>query len=496
MGLFGRGKGGGLMNVIRCDEEDYLVWKWRPLGQEINTTTRENSIRYGCSLRVKDGEVAVFVYRQKGGTMQDFIEGPYDDTIKTANFPVLSSIVGLAFGGESPFQAEVYYINTQGNNQLRYAVPYFSVADPRFPEMMIPVSVHGTITFTLQDYRNFVKLNRMVDFSLDRFRQQINAAMTRYIKTKVINVFLQSNIPLVQAEAYLDQISQMIEDDVRGRLHEFGVEMKYFDINQIEIDQEHENFAKLKALTSEATARAAQTQVDYNLDSMKMQGRINLDTMRTQSEVSLQNLRDMQRINRENAEETMRIQREEGQYAQHLRTQQDNLGAFSAGLNADVLKTGMANLGQMGTMSLGGDGGTMNPAGMMTGMMMGGAIGQQMAGMMNSMGQTLQGQSQPSVGMGNNVTPPPVPEAVPPAMPNATPPPPPMPDILFHVSLNGSSAGPFNYQQMTQLVQMGQLTRQTYVWTQGMASWTPAGNISQLASLFMSATPPPPPPLP
>ena len=112
MGLFGRGKGGGLMNVIRCDEEDYLVWKWTPEGQDVNSTSRENSIRYGSSLRVKEGEVAVFVYKQKDGTMQDFIEGPFDQTIKTANFPVLSSIVGMAFGGESPFQAEVYFINS------------------------------------------------------------------------------------------------------------------------------------------------------------------------------------------------------------------------------------------------------------------------------------------------------------------------------------------------------------------------------------------------
>jgi hypothetical protein len=40
MGLFGRGKGGGLINVIRCDEEEYMVWKWRPEGQDTNTTTR------------------------------------------------------------------------------------------------------------------------------------------------------------------------------------------------------------------------------------------------------------------------------------------------------------------------------------------------------------------------------------------------------------------------------------------------------------------------
>ena len=54
MGIFGKGKSGGLMNVIRCDEENYLVWKWRPEGQDVNSTTRENSIRYGSSLRVKD----------------------------------------------------------------------------------------------------------------------------------------------------------------------------------------------------------------------------------------------------------------------------------------------------------------------------------------------------------------------------------------------------------------------------------------------------------
>ena len=79
--------------------------------------------------------------------MQDFIVGPYDDTIKTANFPILSSIVGLAFGGESPFQAEIYYINLQGNNQVKFAIPYFDVADPRLPDFPVPVAVRGAITF-------------------------------------------------------------------------------------------------------------------------------------------------------------------------------------------------------------------------------------------------------------------------------------------------------------------------------------------------------------
>ena len=110
MGLFGKKSEGGLMDVIRCDEQEYLVWKWRPSG-EANSTKKENSIRYGSSLRVKDGELAAFVYKQNNGENQDFIIGPHDETIKTANFPILTSIVGSLWGGSSPFQAEIYFIN-------------------------------------------------------------------------------------------------------------------------------------------------------------------------------------------------------------------------------------------------------------------------------------------------------------------------------------------------------------------------------------------------
>ena len=147
------------MDVIRCDEPEFLIWKWRPKGQEANTTKKENAIRYGSSLRVKDGEVAVFVYKQKDGSMQDFIEGPYDDTIKTANFPILTGIVGTAFGGASPFQAEIYYINLSGIVQVKFAIPYFDVFDPRFLDFAVPMAVRGTVTFNITDYKSFIKLH-------------------------------------------------------------------------------------------------------------------------------------------------------------------------------------------------------------------------------------------------------------------------------------------------------------------------------------------------
>lgn len=445
MGLFGRGKGGGLMNVIRCDETEYLVWKWRPLGQEVNSTSRENAIRYGSSLRVKDGEVAVFVYKQKDGPCQDFIVGPYDDTIKTANFPVLSSIVGLAFGGESPFQAEVYYINLQGSNQVRFAVPYFDVADPRLPDYPVPVAVRGTLTFALEDYKNFIKLNRLIDFSLDAFKKQIKDVLVRKIKGLVTNVPSDLGMPVVQMERKIDEISEFLETKLKDRIDEFGVKMKHLDIGAIEIDKDSEAYQQVKSLTGDITAR----------------------TMRVQADLNIQNLKDTQALNMENMKETMRIQREEGQYAQHLQTQQNNLGAFTAGLQADVLKTGAQNLGQMGSMNMGdGQGNTMNPAGMMTGMMMGSAIGNQMAGMMNNMGQQMQ---------------------------NSMNTPPPMPNVQYMVSVNGQQAGPFTVPQLQQMAMAGQITKETYVWKQGMIQWELAGNVQELNILFAPTCPPPPP---
>ena len=428
MGLFGKGKGGGLMNVIRCDETEYLVWKWRPLGQEVNSTSRENAIRYGSSLRVKDGEVAVFVYKQKNGPCQDFIVGPYDDTIKTANFPVLSSIVGMAFGGESPFQAEVYYINLQGSNQVRFAVPYFDVADPRLPDYPVPVAVRGTMTFALEDYKNFIKLNRLIDFSLDAFKRQIKDAVKKYVKGFITNIPSDNQIPVLQIERKVMEISDFIEQKL-GTVFEkdFGVILKRLDLASIEPDKESEGYIELRKLTAGQQAK----------------------TIEAQTNINIKNMQDTQRINAENMEETMRIQREESQRAQRLQTETNFIGAHTINQQAEVLKTGAQNLGQMGSMDMGGNGGgSMNPAGIMTGMAMGGAMGQQMAGMMNQMGNAL----------------------------------------------NGQQSGPFNMNQLQQLVQQGQLTPQTYVWKQGMTGWELAGKVPELGSLFQSTTPPPPPP--
>ena len=414
MGFFSRGKSGGMMNVIRCDEQDYMVWKWRPLGQDVNSTSRENSIRWGSSLRVKDGEVAVFVYKQQDGTMQDFIVGPFDETIKTANFPVLSSILGMAYGGDSPFQAEVYFINLQGNNQLKFGVPYFPVFDPRLPDHGVPVAVRGTITFSLANYKEFIKLNRLINFDHEQFLKQVKDAIAKYVKGVVTNIPQDMGIPAVHLERKILEVNELIERYLKPRMEaDFGVTMKALDISALEIDKEDATYRELYRLTAGNTAK----------------------TLDAQTEVNIKNMQDTQAINAANMEETLRVQREEMQRAQRLQTETNFMGAHALDQQTEVLKTGAQSLGQMGSMNMGGGGGS-NPAGMMTGMMMGGAMGQQMAGMVNSMGQQMQ---------------------------NAMNTPPPIPNVQYHVSVNGMQMGPFNMQQLQQMAQSGQLTPQTYV---------------------------------
>ena len=433
MGLFDKIRNdGGFMNVIRCDEPSYLIWKWRPEGAQPGSN-RENEIRWGSSLRVKDGEVAVFVYKQNNGTIQDFIVGPFDSILETKNLPVLSDIIGLVYDDKSPFQAEVYFINLAQIVQVKFGVPYFDIYDPRFMDFGVPVAVRGTISFKIADYREFIKLHRLSTFTLADFQLQIRDAVIRYVKDVVANAPATNNIPVVQIETKTGQINDVVEMDIGERLQEkFGVLVSGVDISAIEIDKSSDGYRHLMSVTKDVTTAQVQAQTEDYI-------------------------------------ERLRIQREEGQYAQHKQTQSVNIGAFQVEKQAEVGVAGADALGQMGAngaggVNLGGDGTGFNPAAMMAGIALGGAVGQNIAGTMNGM---ISGVNQQT--------------------------PPPIPTVLFHVAVNGAATGPFDMNTLTQMINAGTLTKDTLVWKSGMTNWEPAGNVSEFTAL-LGTTPPPVPP--
>lgn len=431
----------GFADVIRCDEPSYLIWKWHPSGSQARTNNRENAIRWGSALRVKDGEVAVFAYKQKNGTMQDYIVGPFDQTIKTANLPVLTSIVGLAYGGDSPFQAEVYFINLARIIQVRFGVPFFDVYDPRFADYGVPVAVRGTISFGITDYREFIKLHRLSTFNLDDFQKQIRDAVIRYVKDAVANAPAVHNIPVVQLESKTAQINDAVEYDIIQRLKEtFGVSVSAVDIGAIEIDKSSDSFVHLMAVTRD----------------------VNEATIKAKTAADIKNY-----------EETLRIQREEGQYAQRMQTRTANMGAYQIEKQAEVGIAGAEALGKMGAngagdVDLGSGSMGFNPAAMMASMAVGGVVGQNIAG---AMGSAISGLNQQTPGTI----------------------PPPIPTAMYHVAINGQASGPYDMTTLHQMVSSGQLTANSLVWKVGMAQWTAAGLIDELQGLFANTMPPVPP---
>ena len=427
-------KTGGFMDEIRCDEPSYLIWKWHPAGAQPGNNNRENAIRWGSSLRVKDGEVAVFVYNQKNGVMQDYIEGPYDEIIKTENLPVLASIIGLAYDGSTPFQAEVYFINLAQIIQVKFGVPFFDVYDPRFADFGVPVAVRGTVSFHIADYREFIKLHRLNSFRLDDFQKQIRDAVSRYVKDTVANAPAANNIPVIQIETKTAQINDAVEYDIGERLKEgFGVLVSGVDIGAIEIDKSSEGYRQLMAVTKDITAAKIEAE--------------------TQDYV-----------------ERLRIQREEGQYAMHKQTQTANIGAFQVEKQAEVGIAGAQALGQMGAngagdVNLSGGGEGFNMAAMMASMAVGGAVGQNIAGAMNNMMGGINQQTAPG--------------AVPPPIPTAA----------YHVAVNGQATGPFALSTLAQMTANGQLTGDSLVWKNGMAQWEKAIAVDELKGLFSKMPP-------
>ena len=443
----------GMMDEIRCDEKDYLIWKWRPA----NNARRENAIRWGSSLRVRAGSVAVFICRRKGqDAIQEFIEGPFDEVLETSNLPIIASFVAAVYGGGAPFQAEVYFINLAKVIQSRFAVRYFDVFDQRFPDFGVPVAVRGTLSFKIADYREFIELHRLDEFTLEDFQSQVRDAVSRRVKSLVANMPSKLGIPLLQLAGRTDDLSELANVDLSPQLRKvFGIELSSLDIAAIDVDEESDGFARLMAVTRDVTEA----------------------TVRAQTEANIKNIHDMQRVQMENLQERLRIEREEGQYRVHKQTQTANFPAYQVEAQATVGVAGAEALGHMGengaaNINLGSGNGGMDMAGITAGMAIGGSIGHNIAGTMDSM------MGNASAGMSGSPVPPPIPQ-----------------QDCFHVAINGTATGPFDITTLSSMVASRSLTPDSLVWQEGMTNWMPAKTVPTIAALFNNGPTPPPIPV-
>ena len=356
--------------------------------------------------------------------------------------------------------------NLSKGSQVNFAIPFFDVFDPRLQDYGVPVSVHGTIVYSIEDMDLFHSVNKNEAYSDETFQQKLRGTVTKFVKGVVTNAPTDAQISVVQLERKILEISNLIQQYVKPQVEQlFGITVRQLDITRMNIDKESRGYRELKALTADLEKERVMAQHnaqisnfnlqnDLNQDQLKMQSTLNLDAMKRQQEMQLSGQEQIQDMNLENQRETMRIQREEMQRASRLQTEQTFLGAHQANLSAGVLNNATDN----------GINAFRQQA------QMGAAMGMGAAPQMPGMGGAPQ-----MPGM---------------QMKQATP------QVSYMVGVNGQQAGPFDWNQLQQLVSQGQLTQQTYVWKQGMANWDFAGNVQELQPLFMNAAPPQMPGMP
>lgn len=357
--------------------------------------------------------------------------------------------------------------NLSKGSQVNFAIPFFDVFDPRLQDYGVPVSVHGTIVYSIEDMDLFHSVNKNEAYSDETFQQKLRGTVTKFVKGVVTNAPTDAQIPVVQLERKILEISNLIQRYVKPQVEQlFGITVRQLDITRMNIDKESRGYRELKALTADlekdrvmaqhnAQISNFNLQNDLNQDQLKMQSTLNLDAMKRQQEMQLGAQEQIQNMNLENQRETMRIQREEMQRASRLQTEQTFLGAHQANLSAGVLNNATDN--------------GIN------------AFRQQQSQMGAAMGL---GAAPQMPGMGG------APQMPGMQMKQATP------QVSYMVGVNGQQAGPFDWNQLQQLVSQGQLTQQTYVWKQGMPNWAFAGQVQELQPLFMNAAPPQMPGMP
>lgn len=437
MALFRNNPNGGIMDVIRCDETGYLIWKWHPAGSPEGASAKENAIRWGSSLRVKNGEAAVFIYHSNGELVQDFIIGPYDSILKTENLPIITSAIGLAYNGNTPFQAEVYFINLAQLLQVKIGVPYFDVADSRFPDRGVPTSVRGAMNFKIADITDFIAKYQLRTISLEEFKAAIKAATVKYVKNVITNAPDEYGIPVTQLERRILDINEIIEKYIKKRLgDEFGITVTSLDVSDIEIDKTSPNYKFL----------IKKSDVDVNLGvASKIRGFVK-DTADQAVGVATGAAAQVAELATDAA--TAAVDVKEYKYAKHKKAQIGFVKGIFKGdgdLSAADSKPSFSSNISKGVSD----------------------ISKGVSGFVSGIGAKASKAGKDEA-------------------------PPPIPTFSYHVAVDGSSVGPLDYNELMELVSQGKLTPDSLVWKKGMKDWTKAKEIDELAVFFEAEDEAPP----
>lgn len=223
MGLWNKLKG-ELIDIIEWldNSNDTMVWRFE---------RQNNEIKNGAKLTVRESQVAVFI--NEGQIADVFPPGMYD--LSTQNLPILSTLKGWKYGFNSPFKAEVYFLNTKRFTSQKWGTPnVFYLRDADFGR--VSLRAFGTYTIKIDDPVKFLK--EVAGTNADITTDEIKDELRSLIVTRFIDAIGESKLPLLDMAQNYKDISEFCQQKLGDEFKEYGLEISKFLISSISLPEE------------------------------------------------------------------------------------------------------------------------------------------------------------------------------------------------------------------------------------------------------------------
>lgn len=212
---------------------DVLVWRYPP-----------DNLSWGTQVIVNQSQEALFF---RGGQALDVL-GPGTHTLRTANIPLLRGLIAAPFAGETPFAAEVYYINKAVNLDVKWGTNNpIPVQDPKFG-VFLPVRAFGQFAVQVSDSRVFVtQLSATAkEFTSDQLSNYFRGVLLTKAKDYIAETIIKQKINLLEISAYLEDMSGAIQEKLSADFSKYGVKLVNFYLNSVDVPEDDDTVVRLK----------------------------------------------------------------------------------------------------------------------------------------------------------------------------------------------------------------------------------------------------------
>lgn len=203
-------------------DPNLLLWKYADEDKEIKN---------GTKLTVRESQVAVFLNE---GVLADVFQ-PGLHSLSTENIPILSRLKGWKYGFESPFKADVYFVNTRQfvNNKWGTPAPIM-MRDPEFGQ--IRVRAFGTFDIQIKDFETFFRqyAGSYKIFTIFELQHELRD----FIAPKFGEVLAQENISVKDVAGNITELGKKITPFLKPYFAEFGIDLVTFTITSVTLPDE------------------------------------------------------------------------------------------------------------------------------------------------------------------------------------------------------------------------------------------------------------------